>query len=396
MRTPRAATQQSSSANLSARTGRVATVLLLAFLCSASLADAQKNLAFQRAKHLRRGINLSNWYAQTGNDDYSPERLASYMTQADFRLIRDLGFDHARLSINPEPLIADKQTGALDPAAMERLDGAVQKIVSLGLVVVLDIHPEVKWSVDSTQTDDGAARFLSFWKNFAHHFAATDPGKVYFEVLNEPGRMDLYRWAGEQARAIAVIRSQAPRHTIVATGAMWGAIDALAAIEPVRDENVIYTFHDYSPMEFTHQGAGFVMKELETLRNVPYPSSPEKVAPLLPAQSDPKVRESLAWYGEQRWDLSTMQKQIGVAVAWANERHVPLYCGEFGVFRRDGPPADRARWIGDMRRTLEKNRIGWALWDFKGWFGMVTEKNGVPVADDSVVEALGLKRKAMR
>ena len=364
-------------------------VVLLSVLCSA--ASAQDELGFARAKHLRRGVNLSNWYSQTDNNDYSAARLASYMTQEDFELIRKLGFDHVRLSINPEPLLADKATGSLDAAAMARLDGAVQRIVALGLVVVLDIHPDPGWSHDSTQTDEGTERFFRFWKSFAQHFAGTDPEKVYFEVLNEPGRMDVYRWAGEQAKAIAVIRAQAPRHTIIATGAMWGAIDSLVATEPVRDDNVIYTFHDYTPMEFTHQGAGFVMKELETLRDVPYPSSPEKVAPLLAAQTDEEVRKSLAWYGEQRWDVAMMEKQIGVAVAWAKERHVPLYCGEFGVFRHYAPAADRALWIGDMRRTLEGYGVGWDLWDFKGWFGMVTEKDGVPVVDEAVAGELGLK-----
>jgi hypothetical protein len=357
------------------------------------MASAQKELAFARAKHLRHGINLSNWYAQTGDGAYLPAHLASFMTPADFQLIHDLGFDHVRLSINPEPLLADKQTGSLDPAAMARLDGAVERLVSLGVVVVLDIHPEEQWSRDSTQTDEGTVRFLNFWKNFAQHFAGTDPDKVYFEVLNEPMHMDIYRWAGEQARAIAVIRSQAPRHTIIATAVDWGAIDSLIATEPVRDENVIYTFHDYHPMEFTHQGVGFVMKELATLRDVPYPSSPEKVAPLLPAQSDEQVRKGLAWYGQQRWDASTMEKEIGVAAAWAKERHVPLYCGEFGVFKFNAPPADRARWIGDMRKTLEADGIGWALWDFKGWFGMATEKDGVPVLDEAIAHALGLGKK---
>jgi hypothetical protein len=366
-------------------------LVVLGILCSGATASGQDELGFARAKHLRRGVNLSNWYSQTDQNDYSPAHLANYMTEEDFRLIRDLGFDHVRLSINPEPLLADKATGSLDAAAMARLDGAVQRIVALGLVVVLDIHPDPEWSHDSTQTDEGTARFFSFWKSFAQHFAETDPEKVYFEVMNEPPRMDIYRWAGEQARAIAVIRAQAPRHTIIATGAMWGAIDSLVATEPVRDDNVIYTFHDYTPMEFTHQGAGFVMKELATLREVPYPSSPEKVAPLLPAQTDEEVRKSLAWYGQQRWDVAMMEKQIGVAVAWAKERHVPLYCGEFGVFRHYAPAADRARWIGDMRQTLEKDGIGWDLWDYKGWFGMVTTKDGVPVVDEPVAEALGLR-----
>jgi hypothetical protein len=135
------------------------------------------------------------------------------------------------------------------------------------------------------------------------------------------------------------------------------------------------------------------MKELATLRGVPYPSSPQNIAPLLAAQSDEEAHKNLFWYGEQRWDVAMMEKQIGVAVEWAKERHVPLYCGEFGVFRLYAPPADRARWIGDMRRTLEKDGVGWTVWDYKGWFGMVTEKDSVPVVDEGVAMALGVGKK---
>jgi endoglucanase len=78
---------------------------------------------------------------------------------------------------------------------------------------------------------------------------------VFFEILNEPSMDDLYRWEGIQDRAVAMIRRVAPRHTIIATAAAWGHQDGLLAMEPVRDENVIYTFHDYDPMWFTHQGA---------------------------------------------------------------------------------------------------------------------------------------------
>jgi len=82
-------------------------VVLLSVLYSA--AGAQNGLAFARAGHLLRGVNLSNWYSQTDNNDYSAAHLAGYMTAADFELIRDLGFDHVRLSINPEPLLGDKE-----------------------------------------------------------------------------------------------------------------------------------------------------------------------------------------------------------------------------------------------------------------------------------------------
>ena len=113
----------------------------------AGMASAQQELGFRRAAHLRHGINLSMWYAQAG--DYSAARLASYTTAVDFQLINDLGLDHVRLSINPAPLNADTQAGTsdvtLNPAAIARLDETVRQITSLGLVVVLDIHPEEDW-----------------------------------------------------------------------------------------------------------------------------------------------------------------------------------------------------------------------------------------------------------
>ena len=348
-------------------------------------------LAFARAQHLRRGINLSMWYAQA--NDYSATRLASYTTESDFRLVRDAGFDHVRLSINPEPLIVDATTGTLREDAMARLDATVRQITSLGLVVVLDIHPEEGWKKQSTNTKEGTANLFTFWKSFARHYQDTDPERVYFEILNEPEGVNPYQWAGEQARLVAIIRGQAPRHTIIATGEDWGGIDGLLTIEPLRDDNVVYSFHDYEPMEFTHQGATWSSENLKPLRGVPYPSTPENVAPLLASLPDDAARKGLAWYGQERWTAAKMQQRIALAATWAKQRHVPLWCGEFGVFRPFASPADRAHWIADMRSTLEQNGVGWNMWDYQGSFALIDKKNGVTTVDEQVLHALGLAMK---
>jgi len=376
-------------------------VLMIALECAAA-ARAQDQTAFARAAHLKRGINLSMWYAQSS--DYSAARLASFTTLADFKLVHDLGFDNVRLSIDPVPLIAGSQSAVqaevhgkqplmLDPAAMARLDASVAQITAQGLVVVLDIHPSEDWKKNATNTDEGTAQFLLFWISFARHFAGTDPQKVYFEVLNEPEDVDYYRWAGELAVAVADIRGQAPHHTIIATGEYWGGIDGLRVVVPVRDDNVIYSFHDYEPMQFTHQGATWSSADLPELRNVPYPSTPENVAPLLPGLKDATTRKDLAQYGQQRWNQAAMAARIGLAVAWAAKQHVPLWCGEFGVFREYAPEVDRVRWIGDMRKTLEKDGIGWDMWDYQASFGLVTKKNGVATPNPAILDALGLARR---
>jgi endoglucanase len=377
------------------KNGWLAAGLVAVMVAAGVSARAQDELGFARAKHLRRGINLSMWYAQDGdlyNATGGAEKLASYITPTDFKLVHDLGFDHVRLSIDPVPLIADKTTGALRPEAMARLDETVKQITATGLVVVVDIHPEPEW-VKTSESDAGTADFFAFWKSFAAHYAGTDPEKVYFEVMNEPNGVDLYRWAGEESKAVAVIRAQAPRHTIIVGGGNWNGINGLEALEPFRDNNLVYTFHDYNPMTFTHQGATWAGESLKPLHDVPYPSTPENVAPLVAELTNDAAKKDLAWYGQQRWNIATMEKEIGVAVDWAKERHVPLWCGEFGVFLEHSKPEDRQRWITDMRKTLEKDGIGWNMWDYRGGFALVSKRDDVPVVDEGVAAALGLGKR---
>jgi hypothetical protein len=378
------------------RVTSLAAVLFLLFLAPCCLrAVAQSDgLAFTRAAHLHRGINLSMWYAQAPGH-YSAERLARFTTPADFKLVHDLGFDHVRLSIDPEPLIATPAQPdsplVLDDAAMARLAATTRQLTALGLIVILDIHPETPWKLNATKTPTGIANFLSFWSAFSHYFAKTDPDKVYFEILNEPESIEPADWASVQARVVTVIRAQVPKHTIIVGGARWNSIDTLVSLEPLADTNLIYTFHDYEPMEFTHQGATWAGEALKPLRGVPYPSSPEAVAPLLPALTDDAARKGLAWYGQNRWTIARMQQRVGLAQAWGKQHHVPLWCGEFGVYRAFAPHEDRARWITDMRTTLEADSIGWSMWDYQEAFGIVTKKDAVTTVDPLIAAALGVK-----
>ncbi len=367
--------------------------MVLAALAMVTGSGAQQgsSLAFRRAEHLRRGINLSMWYAQSS--DYSAARLASYTNDADFKLIKSLGFDHVRVSIDPEPLIQDAQAGTLRPDAVARLDATVRQITDEGLNVVLDIHPEETWKNKLLKGEDGPAQFFAFWTSFAGHFASTDPEKVFFEVMNEPTLDDLYRWQGIQARAVARIRAVAPQHTILATSSMYSSVDTLLSLEPVRDENVIYTFHEYNPYWFTHQGASWGVQGWVYLRGVPYPSTPENIQRVLGQEPDERVRLFVQRYGYERWDATRLGMEIAAVADWAQRRGVPLYCGEFGVYRRYADPHARATWISDVRTALETKHIGWAMWDYQADFGLVTKGSGGTVVDQGVLHALGLGGK---
>jgi hypothetical protein len=201
---------------------------------------------------------------------------------------------------------------------------------------------------------------------------------------------DLYRWEGIQDRAVAAIRSVDSKHTIIATAAAWGHQDGLLAMEPVRDDNVIYTFHDYDPMWFTHQGATWSTASWAFLHGVPYPSTPENIQAVLEEEPDGRTRLELERYGEDRWGPERVEAEIVAVAQWAQRRGVPLYCGEFGAFKEHSDPKARAAWISDTRTSLERHHIGWAMWDYNGNFGLMGKSSSGMTVDQDVLHALGL------
>lgn len=342
-----------------------------------------------RLAHLRRGVNLSHWFAQSPGHDYSEHHLQTHTTAQDIALIKSMGFDHVRFTINPDPLMDAADPTRLNAEYVHYLDAALDTILASRLAVIVDIHPSDEFKIRLRTDDRAVANFIQFWRSLARHLSARDPERVFLEVINEPMVEDPYRWIGIQARVAAAIREAAPRHTIIATGARWSAVDQLLLLEPLADRNVIYTFHFYEPHTFTHQGATWGASYWPYLKNIPYPSSPEIIA-ALPAVEQQEAQGALRQYGEERWNAEHIERVIAQAVEWGRKRNVPLLCDEFGVYRNFAPVSARLHWIEDVRTALERHGIGWTMWDYAGDFGVALKKEGRATPDPQTVRALGL------
>jgi endoglucanase len=348
-------------------------------------------LAFVRAEKLKRGINASEWFAQVYDKrGYTPEHFQAWTTADDIALIKAMGFDHVRLSVNPEPMFNPREPNKIPAEYLRSLDAAVKMILDHSLSVVIDLHPESDFKARLAKDDEFVEQFADFWRALAEHYSTWDAEQVFLEILNEPEFTDRYRWLGVEAKLGAAIREGAPAHTIIAAGARWSNDDDLVFQEPLHDANVIYNFHFYEPHIFTHQGASWGAYYWHWLRGVKYPSSPdsaERAAALVPDEAD---RLQVIRYGRDHWDAARIASEMKQAADWARRRGVPLVCNEFGVYRSYSDPADRAAWLHDVRTAFERNGIGWAMWDYSGSFGVVTKKDGKAVADDGVLRALGL------
>jgi endoglucanase len=365
---------------------------LLASCAAAQTGSAGLSPAFARAERLKRGINASEWFAQVSEKrGYTREHFENWTSADDIALIKSMGFDHVRLSVNPQPMFTLGEPNKIPAEYLGYLDAAVKMILDHGLAVVVDLHPESDFKARLAKDDDFVEQFTDFWRALAAHYSTWDKDRVFLEILNEPELTDRYRWLGVQAKLAAAIREGAPQHTIIAAGARWSNDDELVFQEPLHDPNVIYNFHFYEPHIFTHQGATWGAYYWHWLRGVSYPSSPESAERAAPLVPDEVHRLQVIRYGHEHWDAARIESEMEQAAEWARRRGVPLVCNEFGVYRQYSDPQDRAAWLHDVRTALEKNGIGWAMWDYSGSFGVVTKKDGKVVADENVLRALGMK-----
>jgi hypothetical protein len=133
------------------------------------------------------------------------------------------------------------------------------------------------------------------------------------------------------------------------------------------------------------------MSQVKPLSDIPYPSTAANIAPKLSEEPTLDAQFWLNEYGLDLWNAARIESEIEFARKWGEQYHVPVWCGEFGVFRAHADPAMRAAWIHDTRTAFEANGIGWDMWDYRSNFGLATDVSGKRVADPLVVQALGLK-----
>jgi aryl-phospho-beta-D-glucosidase BglC (GH1 family) len=372
-------------------------LIALLALCSGSVRlSAQHDpdpslLARARLAHLRHGVNASEWFAQVYDPrGYTAEHFANWTTPDDIALIAAMGFDHVRISVNPQPMFPTGHADEIPADYLAYLDAAVATVLGQHLAVVIDVHPESDFKSKLASNDAFVEQFADFWRALARHYSRFDADRVFFEILNEPEIRDRYRWSGIQAKLASAIREGAPAHTIIATGALYSADDELIALEPLADGNVIYAFHFYEPHIFTHQGATWGVNFWHWERMLGYPSSPESAQKVAAQVPDRVNRLYVLRYGMEHWDAARIDMEIGQVAEWAKHWNVAVVCDEFGVYAKYADPADRLRWLRDVRSAFERYGMGWTVWDYSGAFGVVGKAGGRATADAGSLQALGL------
>jgi hypothetical protein len=164
---------------------------------------------------------------------------------------------------------------------------------------------------------------------------------------------------------------------------------ALTGLTPVEDDNVVYVFHFYSPMLFTHQGAEWAQPNLESVRGLIYPPDVRNVD-LVKARALISYQASLSDYVRDYVYGRAIRSEIDMAAHWAKSHRVRLIATEFGVYKSAVPPESRIAWFHDVRKALEAQSIGWTVWELHGGFGIASDIETGCKSENTVRAALGL------
>ncbi len=326
-----------------------------------------------------------------GNDVWSnpPSPVVNHHGEAEYRFIRGLGMNAVRFYLNDALFEDDAHPMAWKASGFEWLDRNFEWARANGIYLLLHLHVppggfQSNGGGGALWRDPGnQRRFVALWRELARRYR-DEPALAGYDLLNEPvveGRPE--QWEDLARQALAAVREEDPRHAVFverlnAVMRRGGSPDwsenrnGRMNFFLLDDTNVVYEFHFYKPMAFTHQGASWI-PGLEHVTTV-YPG---------------RFRDPWGG-GEQVADRSYIERELAPFLAFGREHGVPLYLGEFGV-NRDGFIVGRngTGWVRDVIEVARGAGVSLTYHAFHEWaFGLYRNEATRPPAPDQLNQPL--------
>lgn len=332
-----------------------------------------------------RGVNLGGWLSQCV---HTREHYDGFITEDDIARISSWGLDHVRLPIDNELIESD--SGEYLNGGFAYIDRCIEWCGKHGLNLILDLHKTAGYTFNNAGTDNNSLfsnkllqeRFIGIWQEFSRRYSYLGQS-VAFELLNEIVEYEYCdAWNELAKKTVSVIRKNAPDTKIIIGGVRWNSVRSVPLLLPPYDENIVYTFHCYEPMIFTHQKAHW-MKMMPPEQNMNYPVSMGEIVKASAALGG-DFTEIFEDCGDIETASAVIFERIFKAAAGKAEKHgIPLYCGEYGVIEK-APAEDTLRWYKDIGEAFKSYGIGRAAWTYKGIDFGLTDPHYETVLDEIV------------
>jgi len=315
-----------------------------------------------------KGFNLLDFFSPSPATNPDSNRTV----EDDFKMMSDWGFDFVRipmaypryLSFDRTKDISKDDIYKTDPKVLDEIDNLIYSAHKYKLHVSLNLHRAPGYCINAGfhepynlwNDEDAKDAFNFHWGMWSKRHKNVSSDLLSFDLLNEPAYIDdmnnqhakkgpvpgeTYRKVVEGA--VRSIRAENPDRLIIADGNNVGN----NVTPEIIDLNIGQSCRGYYPGAISHYQAPWVWKD------------PSKApAPVWPGTMDGK------YYSRQQLEelykpwIEVMDKGVGV------------HCGECGCWKNT-PHEVFLAWFTDVIDILTNAGIGYALWNFRGDFGIL-------------------------
>ena len=317
---------------------------------------------------------LPQWKGFNLLDFFSPDAIrADDATVEDhIKWMADWGFDFVRLPMaypcylkfDRSRNIAADEVYQIDEEAVDRIDQLVSMIHKHNLHVCLNLHRAPGYCVNAGfhepfnlwKDPEALKAFCYHWGMWARRYKNVSSKMISFDLVNEPSmREDMNDQhsksgpvPGDIYRKVAIaaseaIRKENPGHLIIADGNSGGS----KPTPELEDLKIAQSCRGYYPGSISHYKAPW-------------------------ANSDPDHMPDPKWPGMVGNQYFSREMLVQFYKPWIDmlNRGVGVHCGECGCWNKT-PHEVFLAWFGDVLGILSEHKIGFALWNFTGSFGIL-------------------------
>jgi len=280
--------------------------------------------------------------------------------EADFRMMKEWGFDFARLPMSYHCWSKPSDWLKMDESVLKEIDQAIAYGDKYKIHVNLNLHRIPGYCVNPPEEplnlwkDEKALEAAALhWQHFARRYKGINSKKLSFDLINEPSKVDEQDYLRVITRIVETIRKEDPSRMIIIDGLQYGTRPVPGAIKL----HVGQSTRGYAPMQVSHYKASWV--------NVDWP---EPTWPLYPN-------------GNDRWDKERLKREIFNPWKEIQGQGVGVHVGEWGAYHYT-PHEVALSWMKDNLEIFRENGWGWSLWNFRGTFGILdSERTDVDYED---------------
>jgi endoglucanase len=290
-----------------------------------------------------RGFNLLEMFTTQSDGNWQED---------DFRWIADWGFDFVRLPMCYTLWIENDDPLKLSEQGLAKVDRALELGRKHHLHVCMNFHrgpgysvnPERKEPFDLWKDQAALDAFCFHWTAFAKRYRGVPAKELSFNLINEPANVSHEDHARVVRAAVRAIREVDPERLIIADGLQWATVPC----PELADLGIAQSCRAYAPSRISHYKAEWAG-----------PDAMKWPVPIWPGVEE--------W--GKTWDRQALEDFYR---PWAElaSKGVGVHCGEGGAYNKTPHPVVMA-WLTDVLDILRSHNIGFALWNFRGSFGVL-------------------------